>query len=279
MGWILVAIALLFLDLCGAPNAFSQLREAAKKEVSIDLIVHSPVALTPAERQDLKAKIRKIGWNDAEEIVRELYQDKGFFKAEVVTVRTPIIKQNVLVLRVSPGKQYHLVKISWRGNTIFSESELASLIPFRPGELFNRTKIAEGLDAARKLYDSRGFINYTYIPTPQIDEDGATIAFEIDVDEGRQFRFGELHVDGMEEAHREILLSAWEGLRGRPYNVDDADKFFHRYFRSPWPNIVPENYTVRKIDDANHSVNYSLRFDPSLRYRVKGSRLEPIENP
>ena len=279
MGWILVAIALLLLDLCGVPNALSQLREAAKKEVSVDLIVHSPIALTPGERQDLRAKIRKIGWDDAEEIVRELYQDKGFFKAEVVTVRTPAIKRNVLVLRVSPGKQYHIVQISWRGNTVFSESVLASLIPFRPGELFNRTKIAEGLNAAQKLYASRGFINYVSIPTPQIDDSAGTIAFEIDVDEGRQFRFGDLLVEGMEEAHREILLSAWEGLRGRPYNPDDADKFFNRYFRSPWPNITPENYTVRKIDEANHSVNYSLRFVPSLRYRVKGSQLEPIENP
>jgi hypothetical protein len=83
----------------------------------------------------------------------------------------------------------------------------------------------------------------------------------------------------MEEAHRGILLSAWQGLRGRPYNVEDADDFFNRYFRSPRPNIKPENYTVRRIDEANHSVNYSLQFVPWFRYRVKGSRLEAVENP
>ena len=219
----------------------------------------------------------RVGWDQAEEIVRELYQDKGFFKADVVTVRTPTIKKNVLVLRVSPGKRYYLVRISWRGNTVFSESELANLIPFRSGELFNRAKIAGGLDAARRLYDSRGFINYVCVPTPEINDEASTIGLEMDVDEGKLFRFGELHVEGMEEAHREILLSAWEGLRGRPYNVDGADRFFNRFFRSPWPNISPENYTMFKIDEANHSVNYYLRFIPWLRYQVKGSRLEPVE--
>src|SRR5262249_40359222 len=163
-----------------------------------------------------------------------------------------------------------LVRISWRGNKVFSESELASFIPFRPGELFNRAKIGRGLEAAQKLYYSRGFINYASIPEPEIDNKAATIAFVVEVDEGRQFRFGDLHVEGMEEAHREILLSAWQGLRGRPYNVEDADNFFNRYFRSPRPNIKPENYTVRKIDEANHFVNYSLQFVPYLRYRVHG---------
>jgi hypothetical protein len=83
----------------------------------------------------------------------------------------------------------------------------------------------------------------------------------------------------MEEAHREMLLSAWQRLRGRPYNVDDADAFFNHYFRSPGPDVRPENYTIRKVDEASRSVNYSLQFDPSLRYRVKGSRLEPVETP
>ena len=100
---------------------------------------------------------------------------------------------------------------------------------------------------------------------------------EMDVDEGGQFHFGELAVEGMEEAHRKILLSAWQQLRGRPYNREDADKFF---FRSPLTNIKPENYTIFKIDEYNLSVNYSLRFEPSLRYRVsQNSQLEPIESP
>lgn len=276
---ILVAIALLVFDLCSAPNALSQLRDTAGKEVGVDVVVHSSINLTPTERRKLRANIRKLGWDNAEEIVRALYQDKGFFKPDVVTVRTPTSKENALVLRVNPGKRYHLVRISWRGNIAFSESELANLIPVTPGELFNRTKIAEGLNAAQKLYASRGFINYVCVPSPEIDDVAATIAIEMDVDEGRQFRFGELHVEGMEEAHHEILLSAWQGLRGRPYNVEDADKFFNQYFRSPWPNIRPENYTIYKIDEANHSVNYYLQFVPWLRYRVKGSRLELVESP
>ncbi len=278
-GRTLFGIALLLCLPSLTASALPQSHEAVSKE-AIDIVLRSPVQLTPIERRKLKGKIREYGWDSADEIVQELYQDKGYFKVEVIPIQTPTLSAKALVLQVDTGKQYHLIRISWRGNAALSQSELTSLIPFEPGELFSRTKIAEGLNAARKLYDSRGYINYTCVPTPNTDDDAGTIAFEMDVDEGGQFRFGELDVQGMEEAHREILLSAWEGLRGRPYNAEDADKFFNRFFRSPWPNIKPENYTIRKIEEFSHTVDYSLQLAPSIRYRVSGnSHLEVVENP
>lgn len=162
---------------------------------------------------------------------------------------------------------------------MFAESELTRLIPFRSGEPFNREKIAEGPQAARKLYETRGYINFTSVPTPQVDDEAATVAFNIDVDEGSQFHFGELDVQGMEPPHRKIMLAAWEGLSGRTYNTDDADKFFNRFFRSPLPNIQPGDYTIRKIDEYHHSVSYSVQLDPYLRYRVnRNGRLEQVES-
>jgi outer membrane translocation and assembly module TamA len=275
----LFGIALLLCLPSLTTRAFPQSHEAVSKE-AIDVVLRSPVQLTPIERQKLRGKIREYGWDSADEIVRELYQDKGYFKVEVIPTKTPTLRAKILVLLVNTGKQYHLTRISWRGNAALSQSELTSLIPFETGELFSRTKIAEGLNAVLKLYDSRGYINYICIPTPNTDDDAGTIAFEMDVDEGGQFRFGELDVQGMEEAHRKILLSAWEGLRGRPFNAEDGDKFFNRFFRSPWPHIKPENYTIRKIEESSHTVDYSLQFDPSIRYRVsEDSHLELVESP
>ena len=285
LGRSLFCIVLLLAVLNFCVNAAPQTRNAPGEKVSTHrIILHSPIPLTPTERRELNARIREFGSDMAEELVRQAYQDGGYFKAEVsaelVGIRTPGVNANTLVIQVSPGKQYRLIRISWRGVTVFSESELANLIPVRPGQLFNRTQIAEGLNAARKLYDSRGYLNYTCVPTPEVDDEAATVAFEMDVDEGGRFHFGELDVVGMEEAHSKILLSAWEGLRGRPYNGEDADKFFNRFFRSPLPDIKPENYTIRHFDEKNRSVNYSLRFAPSLRYRVsRNSQLELVERP
>jgi outer membrane translocation and assembly module TamA len=260
--------------------ALPQSHPAVSKDSSIDIVLRSPVQLTPSERRQLRRDVHVYDSETVAEIVRELYQNRGYFKAQVRVARTPTPAKKAVVIQVDLGKQYHLVGISWQGNAALSQSDLANLIPFEPGELFNRTKIAEGLNAAKKLYDSRGYINFTVIPTPLADDDAGTVAFEMDVYEGGQFRFGELDVQGMEQAHRQILLSAWQGLQGRPYNAQDADEFFNHFFRSPRPHINPANLAVRRIDERNRSVNYSLQFVPWIRYRItKASHLEEVENP
>lgn len=267
-----------FLALGLAPDS----DDASSLKVRVQrLEFKTPVPLSSSERQKLTVSLRRVGWkfsqeqdsefttNTAEELVREAYQDKGYFKAAVSSELVPIRVQGInsmsLVLQVNPGRQYHLTSISWQGMTAFSEAELGKLIPVHAGELFNRTKVAGGLEAARKLYESKGFINIVSIPTSQVDDEAGTVAFVIDVDEGGQFHFGDLDVQGMQEAHRRLLLSAWEGLRGQPYKAEDADKFFNRFFRSPLPNVRPEDYTVRHIDEYDHSVDYSLELTPSLR--------------
>ena len=279
----LICISLLILCVAKFCAVAESEYESSTKVKVRRLKFQTSIPLTPSERQKLVASLRRVGWkfsqeqtsafttNTAEELAREAYQDKGYFKvdvsAELVPIRTKRISAADLVLQVIPGRQYHLASISWRGMTVFSESEMAKLIPVRAGELFNRTKIASGLEAARKLYDSLGYINFTSIPTPQIDDEAGTVAFVIDIDEGGQFHFGELEVEGMQEAHRRTLLSAWEGLRGQPYKTEEADKFFDRFFRSPLPKITPADYTIRDIDVYNHSVNYLLQLTPSLHYR------------
>jgi outer membrane protein assembly factor BamA len=249
----------------------------------IRLKFQTPVPLTPPERQKLIASLRVVGWkfgqeqtseftkDTAEELAREAYQDKGYFKAEVaaelISIRAQDSNAVAVILQVTPGRQYHLASLSWRGMSAFSESELEKLIPTQVGEVFNRTKIASGLETVKKLYDSRGYINFTSVPTPQVDDAEGTVSFEIDIDEGGQFHFGKLDVEGMQEAHRRILLSAWEGLHGKPYNEEKANRFFERFFRSPLPNITPEDYTTHNIDEHSRSVDYSLQLLPSLRYR------------
>ena len=240
----------------------------------------TPVPLTPAEHQKLIDDLRKAGWkrwqeqtyeftkDTAEELTRERYQDKGYFQAQVSAELIRIVPRRskntvAVVVEVTPGRQYHVTKISWQGMTVFSESELERLIPIQAGEIFNRTKIAKGLEAARELYDSHGYINFTSVPTPQVDDEVGTVAFVIDVYEGGRFRFGELEVEGMREKDRQILLSAWDGLRGSPHSTESADKFFDRFFSSPLPNITPSKYTVRNIDEREHLVNYLLRLTPT----------------
>src|SRR5215469_11350226 len=119
LGSTLFRVALLFvsLQLCAKAKTL-QSHPIPGDKISIQRIIfHSPVRLTPIERRKLDAKIRELRLHSAEdlkELIRELYQDQGYCKAELSLELVPIpgagIERNTLVVRVRPVKQYHVTR-------------------------------------------------------------------------------------------------------------------------------------------------------------------------
>ena len=280
---VLICISLLpvCVATCYSATVASESSDQPTGKVKVTRIqFQTPVPLIPSEHQKLLEDLRKAGWkrwqeqtydftkDTAEELTRQMFQNKGYYNAQVSAEFIPTPARHskntvVVMLRVTPGRRYRVATISWQGVSVFPKYQLEKLIPLKSGDVFNRTMFAKGLEAARNLYLSQGYINFTYVPTPQVDDEAETVAFVIDVDEGGQFRFGELEVEGMQEKHRQILLSAWKDLHGSTYSPESADRFFNRFFSSPLPNITPSNYTTHQIDERKHLVNYLLRLTPT----------------
>jgi hypothetical protein len=224
-------------------------------------------------------------WADeAAERVRAAYQDNGYFKVQVAGELAPATKSRAdrrvsIVVRVlDAGQQYKLHDLRWKNMTAFSEQQLLDLMPIHPGEIFSRSKIAKGLEEARKLYHSHGYMNFTSIPNTLIDEAGRGIALEIDVDEGGAFHWGNLHVEGMREPDKLELLRGWEGLRGQVYASEpnqELDKFFATYFRPLRSGVTPSDYAKWKIDEKARTVDVYLSLMPNpslLKYIPKSWR-------
>jgi outer membrane protein assembly factor BamA len=52
--------------------------------------------------------------------------------------------------------------------------------------LFNATAIGKGLDNVKKLYASKGYLQFGAIPRPQFDEVRHTITLILDISEGEE---------------------------------------------------------------------------------------------
>jgi outer membrane protein assembly factor BamA len=157
------------------------------------------------------------------ELVRRAYQDKGYFNPDIqfkvspVSAGSAIRQMDIVVTVVEQGPMYRMSGIQWKNMTVFSEQQLRDLMPVHPGEIFSRAKIAEGLDNARNLYGSHGYINMTEIPNTEINRTGATITLDIDVDEGNEFVFAGAAFSGLTNEQTRVALESLAPLRGRPY--------------------------------------------------------------
>lgn len=143
--------------------------------------------------------------------IRRLYQEHGHLR---VQIGQPIIriegKEVHIEIPIVEGEQYRLGELKIVGASVFDAQTLLELFEMKPGDVVNFTKIRNALETIRKMYGSRGYINWNYIPKQDIDPAARTFNFALEFDEGQQYRVRRIDIAGNTSARdrtiRETLL-------------------------------------------------------------------------
>ena len=155
------------------------------------------------------------------EMVRELYQDNGYFKALIhrpqVTMkdtkrRWPLFffswgrGQRVDVkIKVEEGDLYRMGKFTIRGNKLFKQEQLARVFGMQEGDIFNASRARKSLEDFRKLYGEFGYINFTAVPEVDFDDTNRTIDFTLDFEEDKQFFVRRVEFSGNTKTRDKVL--------------------------------------------------------------------------
>ena len=243
-----------------------------------NIIFKGGAEVVSAQEQDkiaeqIRKLIPRVGANGAAdaapELVREAYQNKGYFKVEVERRTVPAGAYPSdpvwdLILSVREGQQYRLASIRWRNVREFPEQQLRDLMPIGDGDFFDRSKIARGLDAVQKLYDTGGFINFTSVPETKLDEANTRIYLIINVDEGKLFRWGDLRITGLDDTHTQALLRAWDDMHGKPSLSATLSDFFAKFVLPVQTGTNLHPSTGRWLDEKTGTVDVIISF-PAVR--------------
>jgi outer membrane protein insertion porin family len=168
------------------------------------------------------------------ERVRLAYRDRGYFRASVETPLTHIRNQGGLyiplihsrkgkaidiTIPVEEGEQYRLGGITFTGNKrVTNQKALRSLFKLKDGQIFDASQVGKGLENMRKAYGQLGYINFTAVPTPRIDEPKKLVYLTMDIDEGKPYYVSRIEFRGNTTTRdsvirRELLLE-----EGQVYN-------------------------------------------------------------
>jgi outer membrane protein insertion porin family len=168
------------------------------------------------------------------ERVRRALQDRGYFRAGVGDPATHIRNEGGLSfftfrprkgkridirIPVEEGARYRLGGVTFTGNAhVPNVKALRSQFPTKDGELFNATAIGKGLDNLRKAYGSLGYINFTAVPTPRIDDAKHLVYLDIDIDEGKAFTVSRIEFQGNTITRDRVIRRELLIEEGQPYN-------------------------------------------------------------
>ena len=228
-----------------------------------------------------KAGVAKVA-EEAAERTRAAYQNMGYFKVVVtgkalLVASDPLGRYNIAIRIVDQGIQYRLDDLNIVGATVFSEVQLRDLFPIQRGEIFSRKKIAEGLEALRHLYGSRGYLNYTGVPQTEFDDASGTADLEINVDEGKQFRLHSVDVLGTDSETKDRVLDDLAMKPGDIFSSEAWERTFMKFSdlaQNPDPNAVN-----KRLDEQNGWVDMVLDFNKPTRCSYSGPPILRADEP
>jgi outer membrane protein insertion porin family len=244
--------------------------------------------------EDLRRGLREAGLTEGqvlelstlEEIQRELegvYQSQGRYSASIDTDVKEVGEGRVEVdINVNEGAVAKIRQINIVGNQSFDDEELLEVFELedRPGWLFgffssdeySREALAGDLERLRSFYLDRGYVNFDIESTQvSISPDKSQIFVTVNVNEGRQYRLGDIRFSGdMKIGNREArdLVTVESGeVFSRSEVTASAEALRARLGAEGFAFASVDGIPEPSADDA--TVDLVFRVDPGRRAYVR----------
>ena len=160
---------------------------------------------------------------------------------------------------VKEGVVYAWEKATWSGNAAIPSQTLDSILGFRTGQAADGARLESALIDVRKAYGKIGFLRAKATPKPQLDEASKRVTFEIQVEEGPQYRMGVLTITGLPPKDAEALQKKWKLATGTVFD-DTYPSDFHVKEAARYQRSGNARAEVELREGAAHTVDVTIRF-------------------
>ena len=195
--------------------------------------------------------------------IRPLYDARGRIRVSFpkVTVRNAQDVQGLAIkVTVDEGVTYDLGSVRVEGAAGFKPEDLLKTAKIQTGDLANFDDVGKGVDRIKKLLRHQGYLHNAVEIVRKIDDGKKTVDVTLRVNEGPQFLFGTLHIEGLDLNGEAAIKKMWTLKEGKPYNPDYADYFLGRVREEAMFDNLGETRSDSKINDQAHTVDVTLYF-------------------
>jgi outer membrane protein assembly factor BamA len=162
-----------------------------------------------------------------------IYKRRGYLRAQFEKPQPKVIgggpdkstQEIAVVLPVKEGSEYFWEKADWNGNQQIPKEDLNRLLGMKARDLANQDKIDAGVEAVKRAYDTKGYIDASIQPTMTFDDDAKLVSYDVSLDEGIQYHLGHVHFSGLPDRATDELAKKWQLKPGDIYNATYVSDF------------------------------------------------------
>jgi len=254
-----------------APNEFVILFRPARSDPAVaEVSFEGNEAIPTSKLQNAIAEVA-VGLPYKEEAfrqcldssIRPLYDARGRIRVaftKVAVEKATDVQGLAVKVTLVEGGTYDLGGVRIEGAPHFEPARLLKTGKFRNGDLADFDEIGKGVDRIRKVLAHQGYMRSDVQIVRQIDDTKKIVNLVLRIDEGPQFLFGTLRIEGLDLNGESAVRKMWTHKEGTPYNPDYPDYFLNRVREEGMFDGLGETRAETRIDDKTHVVDVTLYF-------------------
>ncbi|MDY8136669.1 BamA/OMP85 family outer membrane protein [Aquimarina sp. 2201CG5-10] len=176
-----------------------------------------------------RSKYIKGDYQEDKENIVTKYKEKGYRDARI-TSDTLIVNDDQSVslnLDIEEGDRYYFGNITFLGNSVYTDQQLARQLVIKKGDVYNGVLLEKQIADNTKpdandltnLYQNNGYL-FSSIDAVETNVQNDTIDFEIRIREGKLVHFNHITVSGNEKTNDHVIYRILRTKPGERYSKD-----------------------------------------------------------
>ncbi|MEI8594887.1 outer membrane protein assembly factor BamA [Photobacterium sp. Hal280] len=169
------------------------------------------------------------------ETLRSQYLNNGYLKYKLESTHvsiSPDKKGVYITLNINEGKQYTVKGVKFRGNLVGAQGELAGLVTFKEGDIYNGAKVTGLEESIKRRLGELGYAYPQVNTIPEFDDTNQQVSLLVNVEPGKRIYVRNIAFSGNTSTQDEVLRREMRQMEGSWLNSKSIERGKERLNRT-----------------------------------------------
>jgi len=225
-----------------------------------------------------RSKFTEGNFKEDKQSILAMFNKKGYRNVKILsdTIWDHNEKTINVHLNILEDRQFYFRDISWLGNSIYTDEQLAQRLAIKRGDIYNEQKLQERLfqsatgSDVSSLYLDTGYLSFNATPVETLVE-GDSIDIEVRMYEGKQYRVGKVTIKGNTITNDHVIMREIRTKPGDLFSRSDIIRTQRELSNLGY--FDPEQFGVNPMQnpqDGTVDIEYTVVERPSDQIELSG---------
>ena len=159
-------------------------------------------------------------------MIQGYYFDRGYINVKVGDPRmelSPDRHSMYITVAIEEGQQFRIGGLDVKGELLDSRESYLKRLQAKPGDVFNRTQVAQDVQNIAELYKDKGFAYVNSTPETRVDDKKRIVDLSFDIQKGPLVNFERISIRGNSKTRDKVIRRELRVYEGEQFSQSALD--------------------------------------------------------